>query len=87
MAPQGFRTGDLVSVQLSFKVVHLHAEKYKMLLVLCSVTLLDGSYMQVSRDGRLIQGDCTYQDLHRNPASNKVQLEQSQICWTMSWLS
>ncbi|RDB30758.1 hypothetical protein Hypma_005840 [Hypsizygus marmoreus] len=48
VGPQTFRVGDLVEVQLSFVVVPLKGDKYKMLAVLRSIALLDGQFRQVA---------------------------------------
>ncbi|KAF8882598.1 hypothetical protein BD779DRAFT_1444737, partial [Infundibulicybe gibba] len=46
--PQIFRVGDIVEVQVSFIVVPLKKEKYKMAITLQAVAMLDGSFSQVS---------------------------------------
>ncbi|RDB19734.1 hypothetical protein Hypma_013178 [Hypsizygus marmoreus] len=47
VGPQTFRIGDLVEIQLSFVVVPLKGDKYKMLAVLRSIALLSGQFRQV----------------------------------------
>ncbi|KAG6893935.1 hypothetical protein C0995_015577 [Termitomyces sp. Mi166 len=44
--PQTFRIGDLVAVQLSFIVAPLRGGRYKMVVVLRSITLLDDTFTQ-----------------------------------------
>lgn len=48
MGPQAFRVGDLVTLQILFAVVPLRGDTYKMLTVLRSITLVDGSLQRVS---------------------------------------
>ena len=45
--PQIFRVGDIVEAQVSFIVVPIKANKHKMIVVLRSVALLDGTFSQV----------------------------------------
>ncbi|KAF8872048.1 hypothetical protein BD779DRAFT_1453279 [Infundibulicybe gibba] len=45
--PQSFRQGDIVEVQVSFVVVPLKKQKYKMLGILHAIALLDTSFSQV----------------------------------------
>ncbi|KAG6818509.1 hypothetical protein H0H93_004406 [Arthromyces matolae] len=44
MGPQAFRRGDLVAADLSFVVVPIKGERFRMINVLRSLTLLDGSF-------------------------------------------
>ncbi|KAF9465631.1 hypothetical protein BDZ94DRAFT_1306973 [Collybia nuda] len=44
--PQTFRIGDIVEVQVSFVAVPLKGDQYKMLTILHSIALLDGSFGQ-----------------------------------------
>ncbi|KAG6899700.1 hypothetical protein C0993_007812, partial [Termitomyces sp. T159_Od127] len=46
IGPQYFRTGDIVSLKMSFVVVPLKGGKFKMINVIRSITLLDGSFKQ-----------------------------------------
>jgi hypothetical protein len=45
--PQIFRIGDIVEAQVSFIVVPLKNDKYKMMVVLRSIALLDTYFSQV----------------------------------------
>ncbi|KAF8871877.1 hypothetical protein BD779DRAFT_1449286, partial [Infundibulicybe gibba] len=45
--PQVFRVGDLVDVQVSFVVVELRQQKFKMVPVLRTIALVDGNFTQV----------------------------------------
>lgn len=45
--PQIFRVGDIVEAQVSFIAVPLKDNKYKMIVVLRSIALLDASFSQV----------------------------------------
>ncbi|KAF8878568.1 hypothetical protein BD779DRAFT_1676825 [Infundibulicybe gibba] len=45
--PQVFRIGDLVDVQLLFVVVPLKERRYKMITMLRSIALIDGSFSQL----------------------------------------
>jgi hypothetical protein len=45
--PQTFRLGNIVEVQLSFVGVPLKEKRCKLLLVLCSIALLDGQFSVV----------------------------------------
>ncbi|KAG6847476.1 hypothetical protein H0H93_007875 [Arthromyces matolae] len=45
--PEKFRKGDIVSVQLTFKVVNVGASKLRMITVLRSMTLLNQDYNKV----------------------------------------
>ncbi|KAF8229178.1 hypothetical protein L208DRAFT_1287968, partial [Tricholoma matsutake] len=45
--PQLFCVGDIVQVQLSFMVIPVRGNNYKMLIVLCSMALLDGTFSKV----------------------------------------
>jgi len=47
MKPQSYRVGDIVEVQLSFVVVPLRNQKYKLVNVLHSIALLEGRFSQV----------------------------------------
>ncbi|KAF9455956.1 hypothetical protein BDZ94DRAFT_1353734, partial [Collybia nuda] len=47
-SPQVYRSGDIVELQLSFVVIPLRGEHYKMLTILHSIALLDGTFAQVS---------------------------------------
>ncbi|KAF8075764.1 hypothetical protein FPV67DRAFT_1407739 [Lyophyllum atratum] len=49
IGPQSFRTGDIVEIQVSFVVVPLKGEKYKMISVLRSIAFIDGNFKQVSQ--------------------------------------
>jgi len=42
-----FSTGDIVEVQVSFALLPLQEKKYKLSLILRSLTLFDSSYTQV----------------------------------------
>ena len=42
-----FSTGDIVEVQVSFVLLPLREKKYKLSLILRSLTLFDSSYTQV----------------------------------------
>ena len=46
--PKIFRIGDIVEVQVSFVATPLQGGKWKMRTVLRAITLLDGSFAQVS---------------------------------------
>ncbi|KAF8868776.1 hypothetical protein BD779DRAFT_1683078 [Infundibulicybe gibba] len=50
--PQSFRVGDLVDVQLSFVIVPLKEQRYKMVTVLHSIALVNGSFSQEARKKR-----------------------------------
>ncbi|KAF8895084.1 hypothetical protein BD779DRAFT_1668436 [Infundibulicybe gibba] len=50
--PQIFRVGDIVEVQVSFIVVLLKKEKYKMAITLRAVAMLDGSFSQAANKKR-----------------------------------
>ncbi|KAF8220722.1 hypothetical protein L208DRAFT_1020340, partial [Tricholoma matsutake] len=45
--PQIFRIGDIVQVQVSFVTIPVQGNKHKMLVVLRSMALLDGSLSKV----------------------------------------
>jgi len=45
--PQMYRVGDIVEVQMSFVVVPLKSQHFKMLSVLHSIALIDSSFTQV----------------------------------------
>ena len=45
--PITFSTGDIVEVQVSFALLPLREKKYKLALILRSLTLFDSSYTQV----------------------------------------
>jgi hypothetical protein len=45
--PITFSTGDIVEVQVSFALLPLREKKYKLSLILRSLTLFDASYTQV----------------------------------------
>jgi len=45
--PQIFRVGDIVEAQVSFIAVPLKDKKYKMIVVLRSIALLNGTFSQV----------------------------------------
>lgn len=45
--PQIFRIGDIVEAQVSFIAVPLKNNKYKMIVVLRSIALLDATFSQV----------------------------------------
>lgn len=45
--PQIFRVGDIVEAQVSFIAVPLKDNKYKMIVVLRSIALLDATFSQV----------------------------------------
>ena len=47
--PQIFRIGDIVEAQVSFIAVPLKDKKHKMIIVLCSIALLDATFSQVRR--------------------------------------
>ena len=47
MNPQNFCIGDIIKAQISFIVVPLKDNKYKMIAVLRSIVLLDASFTQV----------------------------------------
>lgn len=49
--PQIFRVGDLVEAQVSFIGVPLKDNKYKMIVVLRSIALLDATFSQVRTSG------------------------------------
>jgi hypothetical protein len=48
VGPHTFRIGDIVEMQVSFVAVPLKEQKYKMMVVLRSIALLDKAYSQVS---------------------------------------
>ncbi|KAF8221474.1 hypothetical protein L208DRAFT_1327778, partial [Tricholoma matsutake] len=48
VGPHTFCIGDIIEIQVSFIVVPLKEQKYKMLVVLHSITLLNKVYSQVS---------------------------------------
>ncbi|KAF8868435.1 hypothetical protein BD779DRAFT_1683918 [Infundibulicybe gibba] len=50
--PQVFRVGDLVDVQVSFVVVELRQQKFKMVPVLRTIALVDGNFTQMARRKR-----------------------------------
>ncbi|KAF8870508.1 hypothetical protein BD779DRAFT_1455315 [Infundibulicybe gibba] len=50
--PQTFRVGDIVEVQVSFVVVPLKQQRYKMMGVLHAIALLDTSFSQVQEATR-----------------------------------
>lgn len=43
-----FRVGDIVEVQLVFVAVHVREEKFRMLITLRAITLLDNGHCNVS---------------------------------------
>ena len=47
--PQIFRVGDIVEAQVSFIVAPMKANKHKMIVVLRSIALLDGTFSQVRK--------------------------------------
>ncbi|RDB31017.1 hypothetical protein Hypma_000107 [Hypsizygus marmoreus] len=52
VGPQSFRVGDLVEIQISFVVVPLKGEQYKMMTVLRSIALIDGAYQQAKHSAK-----------------------------------
>lgn len=50
MAPVEYRVGDVVEVQLSFVIVPLREGRWKMLLVLRAITLIDAVSTKVRVD-------------------------------------
>ncbi|KAF8068805.1 hypothetical protein FPV67DRAFT_1414586, partial [Lyophyllum atratum] len=44
LRPQAFRIGDIVEIQVSFIVVPMKGERYKMMTVLRSIALIDGTF-------------------------------------------
>lgn len=48
MGPQAFRVGDIVTLQISFAVIPLRGDTFKMLTLLRSITLVDGSFQKAS---------------------------------------
>ena len=46
MNPQNFHIGDIVEAKILFIAVPLKDNKYKMIVVLWSITLLDASFTQ-----------------------------------------
>ncbi|KAF8890904.1 hypothetical protein BD779DRAFT_1671044 [Infundibulicybe gibba] len=50
--PQVFRVGDLVDVQVSFVVVELRQQMFKMVPVLHTIALVDGNFTQMARRKR-----------------------------------
>jgi hypothetical protein len=49
VGPQTFRIGDIVEVQMSFVGIPLKGQNFKMLSVLRSIALLDGTFSRVTR--------------------------------------
>jgi hypothetical protein len=49
MDPAGFRNGDIVEVQFTFAVVPVKGDKYRMLMVLRALTMLDCTHTMVCR--------------------------------------
>ncbi|KAF8076944.1 hypothetical protein FPV67DRAFT_1406351, partial [Lyophyllum atratum] len=49
-SPQAFRIGDIVEIQVSFIVVPLKGERFKMMTVLRSIALIDGTFSKVRLD-------------------------------------
>jgi hypothetical protein len=47
--PQSYRVGDIVEVQVSFTVVPLRGQKYKMLSVMRSIALMNNKFTEVRR--------------------------------------
>ena len=48
VSPVKFRVGDIVEAQISFIVIPLHGDQYKMSAVLRGLTLMDGTQTSVS---------------------------------------
>jgi hypothetical protein len=62
--PQIFRVGDIVEAQVSFIVVPLKDKKYKMIVVLRSIALLDATFSQ-ARTIKLCTRTYSYSCTHR----------------------
>jgi hypothetical protein len=86
--PQIFRVGDIVEAQVSFIAVPLKDNKYKMIVVLRSVALLDASFSQV----RNLLSPVVLTHKHATAGSTEEQNEQARNVTTnndaeeTSWL-
>ena len=47
--PSKFKVGDIVEVKVSFTAIQTRTEDFKIMCVLRALTLLDGTFTQVSR--------------------------------------
>ncbi|GLB39707.1 hypothetical protein LshimejAT787_0702170 [Lyophyllum shimeji] len=54
VGPQMFRVGDIVELQVTFVVVPLKGDRYKMMSVLRSIALIDGSFSQPATTKRSV---------------------------------
>jgi hypothetical protein len=50
MDPVGFKIGDIVEVQMTATVVPIRDNRFKMLLQLRAIALLNSAFSQVSRE-------------------------------------
>lgn len=47
VGPQVFRVGDIVEMQISFVVIPVKGEQYRMVSILRSIALIDGTFSKV----------------------------------------
>lgn len=78
MGPQSFRVGDIVAIQVSFVVIPLKGEKRKMLSILRTVTLIDGTFSKVKAD-HITDKVCTDHVITLNRAFPSHRLRLSRL--------